>query len=52
MKKLRYLLIYTLLLCGITINVNAASASLSVNKSSVDNVAVAVTVPSSATVLV
>jgi len=37
MKKLKYLLIYTLLFCGLTINVNAASASLSVNKSSVEN---------------
>jgi len=37
MKKLRYLLIYTLLFCGLTLNVNAASATLSVNKSSVEN---------------
>ena len=37
MKKLRYLLIYTLLFCGLTVNVNAASATLSVNKSSVEN---------------
>lgn len=37
MKKLRYLLINTILFFALTINVNAASASLSVNKSSVEN---------------